>query len=166
MNKPDLLAWLDHEILLWESLLSDFGPARLDLPNVNGQWSMKDVIAHLTGWNRKHVARLNAALLGQPEPTPPWPSTLQSEDDINSWIYSTNKDRSVEYVLETCRDSLRQLRSFVMRLPEDAQINDFYRQWQSGNQSFPIGEFFDHFHDDHEANIRSWLADPKNGGIS
>lgn len=163
MNKLDLVTWLDHEIHLWEALISDLGPARLDLPNVNGQWSMKDVIAHLTGWNRKHVARLHAALHGQPEPPPPWPADLQSEDDINAWIYSTNKDRSVEYVLETCRDSLRQLRSIVLDLPEGAQINEFYRQLRIGDQSFPVGEFFDHFHDDHEANLRAWLAEPGNG---
>jgi hypothetical protein len=30
-----------------------------------------------------------------------------------------------------------------------------------GEKRFPVGEFFDHFHDDHEPDMRAWLAQLK-----
>ena len=54
-------------------------------------------------------------------------------------------------------------------LPEDVQIEivrnaagrEFYLVWL-GEQRFPVGEFFDHFRDDHEPDIRAWLAREEN----
>ena len=61
MDKPDLRNWLQEEYGQWEALLDQIGPARMDQPGVNGDWSMKDIAAHLTGWNRWLVARFQAA---------------------------------------------------------------------------------------------------------
>ena len=80
MNKSEYLIWLDEHYRRWEALLAEIGPERLDQPGVNGNWSMADIIAHLTGWNRKLVADLQAAQRGDPTPAPPWPAHLETED--------------------------------------------------------------------------------------
>ena len=74
MTKAELLKWLQDEYRQWEALLDQIGPARMDQPGVNGHWSMKDIAAHLTGWQRRVVANLQAAQRGEPEPPPPWPT--------------------------------------------------------------------------------------------
>ena len=43
-------------------------PTRMDQPGVAGQWSVKDVVAHLASWRKRTVARLQAAARGAPEP--------------------------------------------------------------------------------------------------
>ncbi len=50
MKKSELLNWLQEEYQQWEALLDQIGPTRMDQPGVNGDWSMKDIVAHLTGW--------------------------------------------------------------------------------------------------------------------
>jgi hypothetical protein len=82
MKKSELPNWLGKEYLQWEALLDEIGLARMDQPGVNGDWSMKHAVAHLTGWNRWLVARIQPAQRGAPEPSPPWPSHLDSEDEI------------------------------------------------------------------------------------
>jgi hypothetical protein len=67
MKKPKLLNWLVDEQQQWEALLDQIGPTRMDQPGVAGPWSMKDLVAHLTGWNRHLVARLLAAQRGSPD---------------------------------------------------------------------------------------------------
>jgi hypothetical protein len=57
MNKPELLNWLQENYQQWEVFLDQIGPMRMDQPGVKGDWSMKDIIAHLTGWNRWLVVR-------------------------------------------------------------------------------------------------------------
>src|SRR5262249_5617999 len=140
------------------------GSTRMDQPGVNGDWSMKDIVAHLTGWNGWLVARFQAAGLSEPKPPPPWPVDLQTEDEINAWIYESNHGRSVREVLDESHQIFQQLLVAIESLPDDVRIEtiqssgrEFHIVWVD-DKRFPAGEFFDHFHDDHEPDIRAWLA--------
>jgi hypothetical protein len=161
MNKAELLKWLVEEQQKWELLLAAIGEMRMDLSGVNGDWSMRDIIAHLTGWQRWLVSRLQAAGDGRPEPPPPWPADLTSEDDINAWIYESNRTRTVRQVLDELLDLHQQLLTTIQGLPEDCRIETieakFHVIWVS-DQRFAVGEFFHHFYDDHAADVRAWLG--------
>jgi hypothetical protein len=148
MKKSELLNWLQEEYQQWEAFLDQIGPARMDQPGVNGDWSMKDIVAHLTGWQPRLTSHIQAAQRGEPEPPPPWPAHLETEDEINAWIYESNRGRSVREVLDESHQVFQQLLAggrdyFVVCLDD---------------KRFPPGEFFYHFHDDHEPDIRAWLA--------
>jgi hypothetical protein len=158
MNKSELLQWLQQQHRQWETLLEQIGPERMDQPGVNGAWSMKDMVAHLTGWNRRLVAYMQAAQAGHREPPPPWPAELQTDDEINDWIYRSNRGRSVAAVLRETQQVFQQLFALVEDLPDDVRIEpEWHLVWLNGER-FPAGEFFDHFRDDHEQDVRNWLA--------
>ena len=163
MKKSELLNWLQEEYQKWEAFLDQIGPTRMDQPGVNGDWSMKDIVAHLTGWNRSLVARLQAAQRSESEPPPHWPAHLQTEDEINAWIYESNRERSVREVLDETHQVFQELFAVMEGLPDEVRIDEvqndrvYYLVWLNG-QRFPAGEFFDHFHDDHEPDVRAWLA--------
>jgi hypothetical protein len=161
MKKAELLNWLQEKYQQWEGLLEQIGSSRMDQPGVNGDWSMKDIVAHLTGWNRWLVSRLHAAGRGEPEPPTPWPAQLQTDDEINAWIYESNRRRSVSEVLEEMDQVHQELLAIIEGLPDDVRIERvepaYYLVWVD-EKRFPAGEFFDHFHDDHEPDVRTWLA--------
>jgi hypothetical protein len=165
MKKSELLNWLQEEYEQWEAFLDQIGPARMDQPGVNGDWSMKDIVAHLTGWNRRLVDRLQAAQRGEPEPPPHWPAHLEVEDDINAWLYESNRGRSVRTVLDETHQVFQQLLAVIEGFPDDVRVEhiepEFYLLWV-GDERFLTGEFFNHFHDDHEPDIRAWLAREEN----
>jgi mycothiol maleylpyruvate isomerase-like protein len=77
MNKSELLHGLREEYRRWEALLGQIGEARMDQPGAAADWSIKDIIAHLTGWRHRTVARLQAAQRGEGEPPSPWPAHLE-----------------------------------------------------------------------------------------
>ena len=158
MNKSELLNWLQEEYQRWEAFLDQIGEARMDQPGVAGDWSMKDIVAHLTGWNRWLVLRLEAAGRGEPEPPPLWPAHVQAEDEINAWIYESNRERSLREVMDEMQQVHQQLLTFIKGLPDDVRIEQDWRIVWLGDQRFPAGEFFDHFRDDHEPDVRAWLA--------
>jgi len=158
MQKSELLNWLQAEYQQWEALLDQIGPARMHRPGVNGDWSMKDMVAHLTGWNRWLVLQLQAAGRGEPEPSPPWPAHLQTDDEINAWIYESSRRRSLRELLDETHQTHRQLLAVIEALPDDIMIEPAYRVVRVGGERFSASEFFDHFHDDHEPDIRAWLA--------
>jgi len=165
MKKSELLNWLQEEYEQWEAFLGQIDPARMDQPGVAGHWSIKDIVAHLTDWQPRLIARLRAAQRSEPEPPPPWPAHLQTDDEINAWIYEANRTRSVREVLDESYRVFQQLLAVIEGLPEDVRIETIqsssgraYHLVWLGDQRFPAGEFFDHFHDDHEPDVRAWLA--------
>lgn len=158
MKKSELLNWLQGEYQQWEALLDQIGPTRMDQPGVAGHWSIKDIIAHLTGWQPRLITRLQAAQHGEPEPPPPWPVFLQTDDEINAWIYESNQNRSLREVLNESHQVFLQFLAVIEGLPDEVPIDPVHHLVQLNGKSFPAGEFFDHFHDDHEPDIRAWLA--------
>ena len=161
MDKSEVLNWLQDEKKKWEALLDEVGSERMEQAGVNGDWSMKDVVAHLAGWNQWLVARLQAALRGEPEPTPAWPSHLETDDEINAWIYESYRVRPFQNVREESQQTLQQLLTTIEALPDGIRIERvdpaFYLVWV-GEKRFVASEFFNHYHDDHEPDVRAWLA--------
>jgi len=157
MKKSELLYWLQEEYQQWQGLLEQIDPTRMDQPGVNGQWSIKDLVAHLAGWQPRLISHMQAAQRNEPEPPPPWPAHLQTDDEINAWIYESNRGRSVREVLNESRHVFQQLLAFIEGLPDDVRIDQEYHLVWLNDKHFPAGEFFDHFHDDHEPDVRAWL---------
>src|SRR5215211_4316316 len=164
MNKSELLHWLQEENRQWEALLDQIDSTRMNQGGVAGYWSIKDIVAHLTGWNHGLVTNIQAAQRGEGEPPPPWPAHLETDDDINAWIYETNRGRSVRDVLDESQHVFQQLLAVVEGLPDDVHIETVHHEGREyyfarlGDQRIQPGEFFDHFHHDHESDIRAWLA--------
>jgi hypothetical protein len=157
MEKSELLNWLQAEYQQWEALLEQIGPERMEQPGVNGDWSMKDVVAHLTGWHRDFVILFQAAQRNEPEPLPPWPTHLETDDEINAWLYETNRERPVHEVLDESHQLFQQVLAVIEGLPDNVRIEPEQLLVWLGHKRFPAGEFFAHFHDDHEPDIRAWL---------
>jgi len=158
MKKSELLNWLREEYQQWEAFLDQIGEERMDQGGVAGDWSIKDIVAHLTGWQPRLTARLQAAQRSEGEPPPPWPAHLQTDDEINAWIYEANRGRSVQEILDESRQVFQQFLAVIEGLPDDILIEPAYHIVQLGGQRFSASEFFDHFHDDHEPDMRAWLA--------
>lgn len=158
MSKSELLNWLQEEYQQWEMLLKQIGSERMDQPGVAAHWSVKDIVAHLTVWHHDFVALLQATSRGESEPPPPWPENLQTDDEINAWIYEANRERPVHEVLEESQQLFQHLLTVVDGLPNDVRIEEEQHLVCLGDKPFPAGDFFDHFHDDHEQDIRAWLA--------
>jgi len=164
-SKAQLLDDLRDEQARWEALLHDIGEDHMTQPGVAGEWSIKDIVAHLTGWRRRTVGRFRAALHHEPAPAPLWPPHLRTDDEINAWIYAANRDRPLGDVLRGSRDVFQQLVETLDAFPE-AELDPARFPWLEGE---PISgaAFFGHFHEEHEPDMRAWLdrvRRERNGG--
>ncbi len=155
--KAELSAGLQQEYQTWLALLDEIGPSRMDQPGVAGAWSIKDIVAHLTGWRRRTVARLQAIQRGESEPPPPWPAHLQTDDEINAWIYQSRHSNSVREVLDESDQVFQALLAVIESLPEEVLAEMHRQPWLEG-APFTAATFFAHFHEEHETDMRAWLA--------
>jgi hypothetical protein len=157
MNKAQILDELQEENGKWEAFLGQIGEERMLEPGVAGDWTIKDIVAHLTGWRKRSVQRLQAALRGEPAPATPWPGYMSTDDEINVWIYESSRDRSVQDVLQDSRETFRHLFEAIRAFPESELIDANRFDWLEGT---PLSGamFFGHFHEEHEPDMRAWLA--------
>lgn len=166
LNTRQILAELHQEQAFWNALLDDIGEANMTQPEVAGGWSIKDIVAHITGWRRRTVQRFQAELRHEPGSAPPWPPDLQEDDDINAWLYEANRDRPLADVLSESRDVFRQLvETLETGSTEDLQNLQqcaWLVAWLEG-EPFNGNAFFSHFHKEHEPDMRAWLVRVRKG---
>jgi len=160
IGKKQLLAEMQSEQAAWLALLDEIGEENMTQPEAASGWSIKDIVAHITGWRRRTVLRFRAALDPTVDMTPYWPTELDEDDEvdeINAWIYKANRDRPLADVLNDSREVFQQLVAEVSAL-SDEQLNDPQRfPWLEGERL--TGAFiFGHFHEEHEPDMRAWLA--------
>jgi hypothetical protein len=160
MNVTDardrLIAHIQAERALWANLVEEIGEDRMTEPGPMGEWTFKDLSAHLLGWRDRTIARLEAAADGRPEPPAPWPAELDDDDSINAWIQEHNRDRTVGEVLDDIDRSYERLANAIAALPEETVTDPDAFPWLGG-RSLADRELFGHLHDEHEPSIRAWL---------
>jgi hypothetical protein len=116
-----------------ERLVAEAGPTRMELPNLVGDWTLKNIIAHLTAWRWWTVARMEAAVQGL-APVPTWTSDLDEEkegdtDRINQQFYEANRDHPVADILRDSRATLDRLEVAILALPDADLFTPQHYPW-------------------------------------
>ena len=137
----------------WDALLAQIGAARMTQPGVEGDWSVKDIIAHVTWYEREMLGVLRErALIGSGL----WNLPL---DQRNATIFEQNKHRALDDVLEESRQVFPQLLELAAGL-SDEELNDPRRFSGMPEEWLPwelvAGNSYTHY-PDHIASIRAWL---------
>lgn len=160
-GKSELLAQIERERLFWEQLVAEVGEEHMLEPGATGDWTFKDVVAHLNGWRRKTLARLDAARSGQPPAPPPWPAHFNKEADveeINAWLYQAHRDRPLQEVLDEYQRSFSAMRDAVSALSERDLTEPGRYDWLEGEPlAAVLTASFGHLHEEHEPALRDWL---------
>ena len=160
---------VELQAILWrmradlEQLVAEVGPERMELPGVAGDWTLKDVIAHLTAWRWWSVARMEGAVKNA-EPTPPWGEGMEEEseagvDEINQQFFAAGREHSVLEVLSDSRATFDRLEIALLSL-SDAELFDTQRySWLGGYAAADvIFGSAGHLYEEHEPGIRAFLA--------
>lgn len=127
-----------------------------------GEWSLKDLLGHLTGWRQVTAERLEAALRGE-EPVFPWPSHLERRkgpDEKNQWFFDTNHDKPLAQVMRESRETFDRVESAIAALPEDDLLRTDRFAWLQGFAlaSAVVQGTIKHYRSAHEPQVRAWLA--------
>lgn len=97
MNKDELLAALEGARAEIDDVLADLDPAALELPGAAGDWSVKDVLSHLTACAVELLTNLGLAERGQkPARTHLDDAAIQAQNE--AW-YKQYKTRALERVI-------------------------------------------------------------------
>src|SRR5256714_14807925 len=111
ISKKQLLAEMQSEQAAWLALLDEIGEENMTQPEVASGWSIKDIVAHITGWRRRTVNRFRAALDSSADRIALLPAEFAEDDEgeeMNGWIYKVNPDRPLADVLHDSHEGFQQ----------------------------------------------------------
>ena len=122
--KSELLAELDQEWANVERICFGLSEADMLAPGVEGEWSVKDILCHLSAWEKYLLDRLGYVLTRQ---HPRYPA-MSSWDDVhrfNAQVYADNKDRPLTSVIIEFRSLYRGVMTVLESL-DDEVLNQPY----------------------------------------
>ncbi len=161
MTKEELLANIERD---WETLqaaIDGLSDAQMTEMPVVGEWTVKDLLAHLAVCESILVTDLYKIERGF---VPDLGLTAAQVDQLNAQYYRDQKDRPLERVLEDLHDVHLALLNRLENLP-DAALSDPRRfQWMKGQplSAFVAEDSFEHYRE-HTAELRAWREQQRMG---
>ena len=143
--------------LNWEALLAEAGEARLTEPGVEGDWSLKDIIAHITYFETWAADNVMAFRRGEPQPPAEYKGL--DLDEENARIYERLRAKPLPQVLQESQASFQRSIEAVQGLrDEDLYDPEFTRVPDADWTVFDLveGDTFEHYND-HSTSVRAWL---------
>jgi hypothetical protein len=153
MTKAEFLEALRTERARWEALLAQVPEARMTKPGVEGEWSVKDIIAHVAWHEREMAGVLRArALVGSDL----WQLPL---DERNAALFDLHRDHSLQAVLDEARQAYQAFLAEAEKLSyEDLNDPGRYADMPPSWEPWDLlaGNSFTHYPDHYPA-IQQWL---------
>ena len=159
LTKVDLLRAIHTEHINLETLLYTLTDEQMIRPGVEGQWSVKDIVTHLTFWEQLIADELKAVAAGKTPVAIP-AGAIQF---LNEQAYQENLNRTMAEVRGDLQRSMREMLHGVATLREDA-LEDDCTWTDEGSIAQHVANEMGHWHD-HMANIRQWLGRPLVGSV-
>jgi uncharacterized protein (TIGR03083 family) len=159
-TRDELIEQINDEREAWRALLAEAGEDRMEEPGPMGDWTFKDLAAHLLFWQERTIERMVAGPGGKPPA--PWPASMGDEDEaesweeINAWIREQHRDRPLRDVLADVDRSYVRFAELIVTMPEDVLMTPG-RFEEMGDKALVDADFFGHLHEEHEPSLREWL---------
>ncbi|HST03828.1 MAG TPA: ClbS/DfsB family four-helix bundle protein [Chloroflexia bacterium] len=159
-NKQQILTLLKDIFNRWDELLTGMSEEQITAPQSPSDWSIKDEIAHLWGWQQRTLARSEAALHNREPAYPAWPGELDPDleenlDRINTWIYETNRDKPWSSVYADWRTQFLRILELSEQLPENDLLDPGRYKWMG---EYSLLESLEGTHEHHAEHLEELLA--------
>ena len=161
-TKAALLDQIATSYANWQALVDRVPRGRMSEPGFAGDWSLKDVIAHITVYERWTADNLEASIRGVEAPqVVPWgpeDGNTVDMDARNAAYHRHFRETPLDDVLAAATQHHHRLIAAIEPF-SDADITEAGRYgWTFGQSLWDAieGNSFEHY-DDHQPGVRAWL---------
>ena len=155
MNKEDLLQKMEESRERFLEVIEGLDEAAFNVQGVVGDWSLKDILMHLTRWEAELVKLLWQVRQGQRPTTAHF--SKESVDEINARWYNESRDRELESVLEDFHGVRAQTMHRVEAFLDKELIDSQRYKFLQGQAlcDYIAGDSYEH-EDEHLPEIKAW----------
>ena len=163
MNMKDhILAALQEQFKSWEELLASLSEEQVTTPNFDLGWSIKDVMAHLWGWQQISIGRMDGGLQDREPQFPAWVNELgkvweEDANQTNARIYEINHEKPWSEIHQNWRVGFLQFLESGNQLTEKNLLDGDKYPWLGGySLAFILVASYEH-HQEHLEKLINWL---------
>jgi hypothetical protein len=153
MTKHILLDQIRSERGQLEETLARLTHAQMLLPGVDGEWSVKDALAHISAWERRMISWIGSHLRGE-EPTIPLPWDVER---MNAETFTQVKDLPLAEVLKEFRISYWDSLALSESLSEEQLQTVYADTWPMGPLWTGVAANTNWHYKEHRRDIEKWL---------
>lgn len=159
MSKAQLLERMQGGHQQFKTLLARLSDGQMSRPGVIGEWSVKDILAHIVVHEQRMSYWLEKRLRGT-VPETPQPYGMPDDDlaEVNEQIYLENRDRSLAGVLIHLEEIFEQVLALVSASSEEDLMDSNRFRLQGGEPLWEAvaANTFWHYKE-HGQDISTWL---------
>ena len=133
-TKKELLESIQTPRELLNKKFSKLTPRQMVWPGSMGDWSVKDILAHLVDWEQRFIGWYKAGLGGEVPATPAPGVTWRELPKLNQEGFEQHQDETLETVLEQYERSYLEILEIVKGMKEKEIFEAKYYEW-TGNSS-------------------------------
>jgi hypothetical protein len=154
-SKSELVQMVKSKRRELENLIESIPPSRLTETGVENDWSVKDIMAHISRWEHmmcEWIKDLQAGIIpDRPPPGQPW----ENLDQINASIFEENKQKPFSRVQAEFQSSYKSTLELIEITPERDLFEPGVFEWTKNNPLwyFIGGNTFWHY-EEHIPSIR------------
>ncbi len=117
-TRAQLMAELDREWASIERICFELSESELVTPRAEGEWSVKDILVHLSAWEKYLLDRLSYMMTGM---NPRYPAMANWDDvhHFNAHVYAENLDRPLTSVVIEFRNLYRGVMTVIEGLSDE-----------------------------------------------
>jgi hypothetical protein len=119
LNKQVILERIHTERRRLEQNLERLSDEQMERAGVVGEWTVKDILAHLADWEQRFVGWYQAGVRGEVPETPAPGIGWEDLDVLNRRIYEKHRSRTLEDVRKEFGASYRRVVAVVEGIPEE-----------------------------------------------
>ncbi|MGI8587369.1 MAG: DinB family protein [Chloroflexia bacterium] len=101
-----------------EATLGRVSDEQMVAPLLDGGWSIKDLLAHITSWEQSTLYNVRESVFGEAPPPLDFPDSGNT-DALNAYFYEMHKDLSLAQVRDDFARVHAELLSVLEHVPED-----------------------------------------------
>lgn len=147
-TKKQLLEAIEVERKALEKFLDELSPAQLTQPGLVGEWSAKDVLAHLIEWEQMVLNWYSAGVKGRVPATPAEGFNWAQLPQLNQKIYEKHCDRPLADIQKEFKSSFKKMLSTIQGLSDEDLFTRGRYAWTKNNTlgAYFISSTSSHYH--------------------
>ena len=136
-TKKELLESIQSTRANLEKKFSKLTQGQMVWPGSMGDWSVKDILAHLVDWEQRFIGWYQAGQMGEIPKTPAPGYTWRELPKLNQQGYQQHKDQPLETVLEKFDESYLEILALVEGMSEREIFEAKFYPWTGDSALLP-----------------------------
>jgi hypothetical protein len=133
ITKIQILSASQKELQALEQVLAALSPIQMTQPGMPGEWSIKDILAHLYEWHQMVLGWVAASQSGETPCLPAQGFKWSQLPALNQQIFEKHRLLSLPEVLEMFHASYQQVTALIERLSEEELFTPGRFPWMNNN---------------------------------